>query len=101
MTDEPEDEIEIDWDPLQAAIDAMADYGLDLEDHDVVLHHLATLLGSFLKHVQNTNESSDEDMAEMAAWIAGSAVEIAATLEDLPPFAASEWVANDDDQEDA
>lgn len=86
MSYEPEQEVEVDWEPLQCAIDAMADAGLNLENREEVVHHMAVLLASFLKQTQEEEELSEDDMAEMAAWIAGAAVEIATDVEDLPPF---------------
>lgn len=100
MTQEPEDEaLEIDWLPLQMAIDAMSDGGLNLDDSEEMSHHLATLLAAFLKKQQQVDELPDDEVGEIAAWIAGAAIEIAVTIEDLPPFAVSDD-AEDEDSDD-
>lgn len=95
MSYDPKNEVEVDWEPLQCAIDAMADAGLDLENHEEVVHHMAVFLGSFLKQTQEAQTLSGDDMAEMAAWIAGAAVEIAADVEDLPAFYPSDLEIDD------
>ena len=100
MSQEAEEEmVEIDWEPLQHAINVMSYAGLDLEDGEEMAHHLATLLASFLKQQQQANEMSDEDVGELAAWIAGNAAEIAFTVEDLPPFVVDEEDEGYDDED--
>lgn len=84
------DFVEIDWEPLQAAIDAMADEGLDVDDSEVVRDHLAVLLASLLRRMQAEKELTEDDLAEAAAQVAELAVLIALGDEDVPEFAPSE-----------
>lgn len=84
------DYVEIDWEPLQAAIDAMADGGLDVDDDEVMRDHLAALLASLLRRIQGEREVGDEELAESAAEVAALAVQIALGDEDVPPFLPSE-----------
>ena len=84
------DYVEIDWEPLQAAIDAMADAGLDVDDDEVMRDHLAALLASLLRRLRDEAELGDDELAESAAEIAALAVQIALGEEDVPPFLPSE-----------
>lgn len=84
------DFVEIDWEPLQAAIDAMADEGLDVDDDEVMRDHLAVLLASLLRRMQADEELTEDDLAEAAAQVAELAVLIALGDEEVPEFAASE-----------
>lgn len=81
--------VEIDWEPLQAALDAMADEGLDLDDTDVMRDSLSVLLASLLRKIQVKERTDDEDLGEIAAEIAALAVQIALDEEDVPAFAVS------------
>ena len=83
------DFVEIDWGPLQAAIDAMADEGLDVDDYEVARDHLAALLASLLRRIGNEEDLEAEDLAEVAAEVASLAVQIAVAEEDVPEFAPS------------
>lgn len=84
------DYVEIDWEPLQAAIDAMADEGLDVDDDEVVRDHLAVLLASLLRRMQAEADLTEDDLAEAAAQVAELAVLIALGEEDVPEFAPTE-----------
>lgn len=92
------DYVEIDWEPLQAAIDAMADEGLDIDDNEVVRDHLAALLASLLRRVQAENDLEDEQLAEAGAEVAALAVQIALDGEEVPNFAPTE---PDEDEDEA
>lgn len=83
------DYVEIEWEPLQAAIDAMADEGLDVDDSEMVRDHLAVLLASLLRRMQAENDLDEETLAEVAAQVAELAVLIALGDEDVPEFAPS------------
>ena len=84
------DFVEIDWFPLQAAIDAMADEGLDIDDNEVVRDHLATLMASLLRRMQTEEGLENEEVAEAAAEVASLAVQIALGEEEVPEFLPSE-----------
>ena len=84
------DFVEIDWEPLQAAIDAMADEGLDVDDGEVVRDHLAALLAALLRRIRDEGELAEEEVAEAAAEVAALAVQIALGEEEVPEFAPSE-----------
>jgi hypothetical protein len=84
------DYVEIDWEPLQDAIDALADGGLDVDDDEVMRDHLAALLASLLRRMQAQGELDDEELAESAAEVAALAVQIALGDEEVPPFLPSE-----------
>ena len=84
------DFVEIDWGPLQSAIDAMADEGLDVDDDDVVRDHLAALLAALLRRMQAEGDLADEELAETAAEVAALAVQIALGEEDVPEFLPTE-----------
>lgn len=84
------DYVEIDWEPLQAAIDAMADEGLDTDDDEVMRDHLAALLAALLRRIRTAGDLDDEGLAETAAEVAALAVQIALGDEDVPPFVPTE-----------
>ena len=84
------DYVEIDWGPLQAAIDAMADEGLDVDDYEVVRDHMAALLAALLRRIGNEESLEGEELAEVAAEVASLAVQIALGEEDVPEFAPSD-----------
>lgn len=93
LNDDPSlegDYVEIDWGPLQAAINAMADEGLDIDDNEVVRDHMAALLASLLRRVQAENDLSDEELAEAAAEVASLAVQIAIEGDEVPTFEPTE-----------
>lgn len=100
MSDEPtrdgeaaddEEFMEIEWDVLEAAVDAMAEAGLDLSDHASSVEHVAVLLASLLRRIRTEDPDTDEEgLSELAAEVAAMAVELALGEEELPPFAASE-----------
>ncbi len=86
-----DDFMEIEWDVLEAAIDAMADAGLDLADPESASEHIAILLASLLRRVREEDPDVDEEqLSEMAADVAAIAVEIALGEDEVPPFEASE-----------
>ena len=90
--------MEIEWDVLEAAIDAMAEAGLDLSDHQTASEHVAVLLASLLRRVRTEDPDADEErLSEMAAEVAAIAVELAAGDDEVPPFEVSE---DSDDDED-
>ncbi|HEX9731712.1 MAG TPA: hypothetical protein VGG06_06945 [Thermoanaerobaculia bacterium] len=84
------DYVEIDWEPLQAAIDAMADEGLDVDDSEVVRDHLAVLLASLLRRMQAEGDLTEDELAEAAAQVAELAVLIALGDEEVPEFAPTQ-----------
>jgi hypothetical protein len=88
---EDDDFMEIDWEVLQSAIDAMADAGLDLSDHESAREHLAVLLASLLRRIRvEEPEIEEEQITEMAAEVAGLAVQLAFEDEEVPSFEARE-----------
>ncbi|MEM1206502.1 MAG: hypothetical protein AAGN66_24930 [Acidobacteriota bacterium] len=87
---EQDDElVEVDWGPIQAALDGMAEEGLDLDDYNHVANHMAVMLGAFLRQVQADGDIEEETLAEMAAELAAFAVDLAVGEDELPPFAPS------------
>ena len=88
--DGSEDElVEIDWAPLQAAIDAMAEEGLDLDDGEDLINHWAALLGVLLRKVRGDEQLSEDELAELAAEAAAFAVDLAVSEENLPELTPS------------
>ncbi|MEM9553146.1 MAG: hypothetical protein AAGC60_02730 [Acidobacteriota bacterium] len=92
--------IEIDWDQLQAAIDGLEDAGLDLEDTELVLYHLAALQASALRRLREEDDADEMAIAEVAADLAAFAAELAVGDDDLPAFQASEYEGDEDDEDD-
>ncbi len=86
---EDEEFIEVDWEPIQAAIDAMAEAGLDLENHESVRDHLAVLLASLLRRIESMEGSDEEEIAELAAETAALATQIALGDEEVPELLRS------------
>lgn len=87
---EEEDFIEIDWEPLQAAIDAMDEFGLDFEDNDAVVHHWGAVLAAILRKIETEQGIDEDELAELAAEVASFAVDLALSDEEIPEFAPSE-----------
>lgn len=100
--DLPEDDeiIEIDWEQLQAAIDGLDDGGLDLDDTELVLYHLAALQASVLRRLRDEDGADPATIAEVAADLAAFATELAIGDDELPAFQASEYDDEDYDDED-
>lgn len=104
MSQEPNSEtrdgemIEIDWTPIELAIDGLAEGGLDLEDGPNVLNHLSALLASCLRHQMDENEWDAEKVAEAAAETAAFAVDLALGEDELPAF--EPWDGDDEDDWD-
>lgn len=103
MTDKSRDPkegevVEIDWTPIELAIDGLAEGGLDLEDGPVVLNHLSALLASCLRSLQENEGWDDERLGEAAAETAAFAVDLALSEDELPAF--EEWDGEDDDSEE-
>ena len=91
MTDEEEGElVEIDWEPLQGAIDAFHDAGLDFDDNRTLLDHWGALLGALLRKIQSEEGLEEEEIAELAAESAAFGVDLAFGGDDLPDFLPSE-----------
>jgi hypothetical protein len=92
--DEPIEEgdefIEIDWEPLQAAVDAMDEFGLDFSDNDALVHHWGALLASLLRKIRDEQDVNDEELSELAAEVAAFAVDLALSEEEIPAFEPSE-----------
>ena len=66
--DGSEDElVEIDWAPLLAAIDAMAEEGLDLDDGEDLINHWAALLGVLLRKVRGDEQLSEDELLLIVA----------------------------------
>lgn len=84
-----EDFIEIDWEPLQAAIDAMDEYGLDFQDNDAVVHHWGAVLAAILRKIEAEQGIDEDELAELAADVASFAVDLAVSDEEIPEFAPS------------
>ena len=82
-----EELVEVDWMPIQGALDAMDDEGLNLDDNNRVANHLAVMVGAFLRKVQADGDIDEETLAEMAAELAAFAVDLAVGDDELPPFA--------------
>ena len=90
--------IEIDWTPIELAIDGLAEGGLDLEDGPSVLNHLSALLASCLRHQMDENDWDAEKVAEAAAEAAAFAVDLALGEDELPAF--EPWDGEDEDDQD-
>lgn len=97
VQDEDGEVAEIDWAILQAGIDAMAGAGLDLDDTETVMHHLTVLLAAFLHRAATIDGLDEMAVGEMAAEMAGAAVEIATEGDDLPAFAVEDEAVEDED----
>lgn len=90
--------IEIDWTPIELAIDGLAEGALDLDHGPNVLNHLSALLASCLRHQMQENEWDAEKVAEAAAETAAFAVDLALSDDDLPAF--EPWDGEDDEDWD-
>ncbi|MDA8019334.1 MAG: hypothetical protein MPN21_17980 [Thermoanaerobaculia bacterium] len=95
--------IEIDWTPIELAIDGLSEGGLELEDGPNVLNHLSTLLASCLRRHMEESEWDAEKVAEAAAETAAFAVDLALGEDELPAFEPwdGEGEGDWDDDEDA
>lgn len=90
--------IEIDWTPIELAIDGLAEGGLELEDGPNVLNHLSALLASCLRFQMEENEWDAEKVAEAAAETAAFAVDLALGEDELPAF--EPWDGEDEEDWD-
>lgn len=82
--------VEIDWEPLQGAIDAFHDGGLDFSDHQSLLDHWAALLGALLRKVQAETDLEEDDLVELAAQAVAFGTDLAFSSDELPDFLPSE-----------
>lgn len=87
--------IEIDWTPIELAIDGLAEGGLDLEDAQAVLNHMSAMMASCLRLHMEESQWDAEKVAEAAAEAAAFAVDLALSDDELPAFEA--WDGEDDD----
>ncbi len=76
--------IEISWEPLEAALDAMIESGLDLSDTESALHHVGALLAVLLRKIDEEQEVDEDEIANLAAEVASFAVDLALSEEELP-----------------
>lgn len=79
-----EEFIEISWEPLEAALDAMIEAGLDLSDTESALHHVGALLAVLLRKIDEEQEVDEDEIANLAAEVASFAVDLALSDEELP-----------------
>lgn len=79
-----EEFIEISWEPLEAALDAMIEAGLDLSDTESALHHVGALLAVLLRKIDEEQEVDEDEIANLAAEVASFAVDLALSEEELP-----------------
>ena len=86
MSDEDE-LVEIDWEPLQGAIDALHASDLDFTDNRNLLDHWGALLGALLRKVYAEENLEEEEVAELAAETAAFGIDLAFGPEELPDFA--------------
>ncbi len=82
--------VEIDWEPLQGAIDALHEADLDFTDNRNLLDHWGALLGALLRKVYAEEGLEEEEVAELAAEAAAFGIDLAFGPEELPDFAPSE-----------
>ncbi len=78
--------VEIDWEPLQGAIDALHDAELDFTDNRSLLDHWGALLGALLRKVHIEEGLEEEEVAELAAEAAAFGIDLAFGPEELPDF---------------
>jgi hypothetical protein len=88
--------IEIDWTPIELAIDGLAEGGLDLEDAPAVLNHLSAILASCLRFHMEESDWDAEKVAEAAAEAAAFAVDLALSDDELPAFEAYDGEDDED-----
>lgn len=82
--------VEIDWEPLQGAVDAFRDAGLDLSDNRSLLDHWGALLGALLRKVHAEEGLEEEEVAELAAETAAFGIDLAFGPDELPEFSAGD-----------
>ena len=81
--------VEIDWEPLQAAIDAFHEAGVDFTNNQSLLDHWGAMLGSLLRKVNAEESLEEEEVAELAAEAAAFGIDLAFGSDELPDFAPS------------
>lgn len=91
---ESEEFIEISWEPLEAALDAMIESGLDLSDTESALHHVGALLAVLLRKIDEEQEVDEDEIANLAAEVASFAVDLALSDEELPSIESSDGEEN-------
>jgi hypothetical protein len=92
--EESEEFIEISWEPLEAALDAMIESGLDLSDTESALHHVGALLAVLLRKIDEEQEVDEDEIANLAAEVASFAVDLALSDEELPSIESSDGEEN-------
>ncbi len=92
--DESEEFIEISWEPLEAALDAMIESGLDLSDTESALHHVGALLAVLLRKIDEEQEVDEDEIANLAAEVASFAVDLALSDEELPSIETADGEEN-------
>ena len=90
MDDEDGEMVEIDWEPLQGAIDAFHEAGLDFSDHQSLLDHLSALMGSLLRKMQADLKMEEDELIELAAQSVAFGTDLAFGSDELPDFLPSE-----------
>lgn len=88
--DDEEEYVEIDWEPLQGAIDAFHEGGLDFSDHQSLLDHWSALLGSLMRKIQAENNLEEDDLVELAAQSVAFGTDLAFGSDELPEFVPSD-----------
>lgn len=78
--------VEIDWGPVEMAIEGLADGGIDLADGEAVLNHVAVLVASCLRRMSEEEGWDEETVAEAAAQTAAFAVDLALSDDEIPDF---------------
>lgn len=91
---ESEEFIEISWEPLEAALDAMIESGLDLSDTESALHHVGALLAVLLRKIDEEQEVDEDEIANLAAEVASFAVDLALSDEELPSIESGDGEEN-------
>ena len=89
-----EEFIEISWEPLEAALDAMVEAGLDLSESESALHHVGALLAILLRRLSEDQEIAEDEIANLAAEVASFAVDLALSEEELPKIESDEIEEN-------
>ncbi len=92
--DEAEEFIEISWEPLEAALDAMIEAGLDLSDTESALHHVGALLAVLLRKIDEEQEVDEDEIGNLAAEVASFAVDLALSDEELPSIETADGEEN-------
>lgn len=92
--EEAEEFIEISWEPLEAALDAMIESGLDLSDTESALHHVGALLAVLLRKIDDEQEVDEDEIANLAAEVASFAVDLALSDEELPSIETADGEEN-------